>query len=165
MYRSLPLTQNCGLAKFSCGVPQLDDWLRDSALTALAQNVGRTFVWLDESDEVVAYYTLCAHKLVSAELTRSQAGTSRELGAVLLARLALDERLHGQELGAALLVDALTRIVEATETVAARYVVVDAMNHRAAGFYGHFGFAPTPVPLRYVRKRSSIAADLASPEF
>lgn len=50
---------------------------------------------------------------------------------------------------------------EATRTVAARYVVVDALHEPAAGFYAHHGFEPLHDPLRLVRRVASIAADVA----
>lgn len=50
---------------------------------------------------------------------------------------------------------------DATRTVAARYVVVDALHEKAAGFYAHHGFEPLPDPLRLVRRVASIAVDVA----
>jgi GNAT superfamily N-acetyltransferase len=79
---------------------------------------------------------------------------------VLLARLALDRTLHGQGRGGALLAEALDRVVVATRTVAARFVVVDALDGAAAGFYEHYGFRPIPETLRLVQKLSDIAAAL-----
>ncbi len=76
------------------------------------------------------------------------------------ARLALDSSLHGQTLGGALLADALERIVEATATIAARFMVVDAIDANAAGFYEHPGFRAIPDTQRLVQKVSDIAAAL-----
>ena len=79
---------------------------------------------------------------------------------MLLARLTLDQSLHGQGLGGVLLADALERIVVATQTVAARFVVVDALHERAAAFYEHYGFKRIPGTLRLVQKVSDVAAAL-----
>lgn len=64
----------------------------------------------------------------------------------------------GQRLGSVLLADALQRIVLATETVAARFVVVDAIDDAAHGFYQRHGFRAIPGTLRLVQKVSDIAA-------
>ena len=48
-------------------------------------------------------------------------------------------------------------VVDATTTVAARYVVVDAINDRVVAFYARFGFKPTPVERRMVLRISEIA--------
>ena len=61
-------------------------------------------------------------------------GSPVEIPAVLLARLALSEALRRQQLGAVLVADALQRIIDAAETVAARLVVVDALHERVAQF-------------------------------
>lgn len=79
---------------------------------------------------------------------------------MLLARLALDEHLHGQGLGGALLADALKRVVAATALVAARFVVVDALHETATAFYEHHGFRRVPDTLRLVQKISDVVAAL-----
>jgi ribosomal protein S18 acetylase RimI-like enzyme len=57
-----------------------------------------------------------------------------------LARLALDQALHGQGLGGELLHDALRRIVKASDIASGRLVVVDATDDQAAKFYRKYGF-------------------------
>jgi len=80
---------------------------------------------------------------------------------VLLARLALDRSLQGQGLGGELLLDALSRAVQASEIAAARLMVVDAIDDRAAAFYEHHGFVAVPGNRqRLVQKMSDIAAAL-----
>jgi ribosomal protein S18 acetylase RimI-like enzyme len=68
--------------------------------------------------------------------------------------------LHGQGLGGALLADALTQIVAATRVVAARFVVVDAIDERAASFHERQGFQRIPTTDRLIQKVSDIAAAL-----
>lgn len=148
------------LVPFDSGEPALDGWLREHAAGAEARRVARTFVWCPESDAtVVGYYSLAGHRLVRDEFPKRIArGSPAEVPAVLVARLALDRRLHGQGLGSALLADALARVVAATALVVARFVVVDALHERAAGFYEHHGFRRIPATLRLVQKVSDIAA-------
>jgi ribosomal protein S18 acetylase RimI-like enzyme len=76
--------------------------------------------------------------------------------------LALDRSLQGQGLGAELLWDALARAVTANYAVAARVVVVDAIDDAARSFYERYGLAPVPSrPSRLVQKMSSVEAALS----
>jgi len=59
---------------------------------------------------------------------------------VILARLAVDVGQQANGIGAALLNDALVRVVRASEQVAVRAVVVHAVDENASSFYERFGF-------------------------
>ena len=112
----------------------------------------------------MAYFTLAAHLVARESLTkRTGRASPNVIPAILPARLALDRSQQGQGLGAELLWDAISRAVAANRQAAARLVVVDAIDERAASFYEHFGFEPIPDnPTRLVQKMSSIEAALNS---
>jgi GNAT superfamily N-acetyltransferase len=150
------------LGSFDSGQPVLDDWLRRSALHAEAIRSGRTWVWV-ERRTVVAYFTLVGHVLEREALPRRLGrGSPDRIPAVLIARLALDHTRHGQGHGGVLLADASSRIVAATDIVAARFVIVDAIDENAASFYSHYGYKLIPGTRRLVRKVSDIAQDIES---
>lgn len=164
-FRSEPLDPaRHRLTEFDSSEPELDSWLREHAAGADARRVARTFVWVEpgvDPDRAVGYYSLAGHRLIRDDLPRSIGrGSPAEVPAVLLARLALDRAHHGEGNGGALLADALARIVVATDIVAARFVVVDALHEKAAGFYQHYGFRRMPGTLRLIQKVSDIAAAL-----
>ena len=162
-FRSEPLDPaRHRLDALDSGEPELDSWLREHAAGAEARRVARTFVWCREGEDlVVGYYSLTGHRLIRDELAKSIGrGSPAEIPAVLLARLAIDAQLQGQRLGGALLADALRRVVAATDLVAARFVVVDALHENAATFYEHHGFRPIPGTLRLVQKIRSVLAAL-----
>lgn len=148
----------------TCGEETLDTWLRQQADAALARRTARTWVWVDGDGTVVGYYALAAHK-VGREDVPSQVGRGGpvEIPAVLLARLALSQSLHGHGLGPVLVADALARVVDATRTVAARLVVVDALHERVARFYEALGFRRVPGRLLLVQKVADIEAALRAP--
>lgn len=156
-----PERHNVG--NFRCGEPSLDAWLVEQAASADARRTARTWVWTDQDRVVVGYYALAAHKVARAEVpSKAGRGGPREIPAVLLARLALSESLRGQGLGAVLVADALQRIVDATQTVAARLVVVDALHETVAGFYEALGFRRIPESLLLVQKVADIELSLRS---
>lgn len=151
------------VATFSCGEPSLDGWLATHADSESRRGSARVWVWLDEAsatpDRVLAFYCLSAGKVARQELPKALGrGGPVEVPAVLIGRLALDGSLRGQDLGEVLLADALSRIVEATRTVGARFVVVDALHERAALFYERLGFRRLPDSLLLVQKIADIQA-------
>lgn len=163
-YESEALGQAHDLSAFRCGNAALDRWLIEAAHQAAANRTARTFVWLDRN-RVVGYYSLAAHHIEREMLThRIGRGSPDTIPAVLLGKLALDTDLHGQHLGEGLLVDALERVLKATEQVAARSVVVDAIDEQAVSFYEKFGFLRTgSTSSRLVRKLSDIAKAFGRP--
>ena len=164
-YRSQRLDpERHDLHDFTCGETALDLWLREQAVAATARRTARTWVWVDEGGAVVGYYALAAHRVAREDVpNKIGRGGPVEIPAVLLARLALSEGLRGAGLGAVLLADALERVVEATQTVAARLVVVDALHERVAHFYESLGFRRIPNSLLLVQKITDIEAALRMP--
>lgn len=147
------------LRRFRSGRTELDEWLRESALHAEAMRSGRTWVWTRDG-AIAAYYTLAGHVLEREQLPGKLARDSpNRIPAVIIAKLALHEDLHGRRLGGVLLADASRRIVAATDVVAARLVVVEAIDDAAAAFYEHFGCRRIEGVRRLVQKVSDIAAD------
>lgn len=154
------ISDNDDLDSFSCGQPDLDEWLRRFARHAEGMRSGRTWVWT-QNGLVVAYFTLAGHVIERGELpARPGRGSPDRIPAVLIARFALHETLHGSGLGGRLLADAVSRIVAATDIVAARFVVVDAIDEHAADFYSHYGFERIPDTYRLVRKINDLAEDV-----
>jgi predicted N-acetyltransferase YhbS len=89
---------------------------------------------------------LSAHAVPRADApSRIGRGVPDPVPAALLAKLPLDRSLHGQRLGDLLLVDALTRVIEASESgPAVRAIVVDAATDRGRALYARFGFVLAP---------------------
>lgn len=161
MYVSERIAPRHDLAGFECGNQTLDHWLVASALTADTMGTARTYVWTEKS-AIVGYFSLCPHEVRRDELpSKLGHGAPRSIPAILLARLALDTRLHGQGLGASLLLDALSRATDAIEIAGGRLIVVDAIDELARHFYERHGFRAAPTrPARLFRKASDVAAAL-----
>lgn len=110
----------------------------------------------------MAYYALASHRVRSGDVPKALArGGPSEIPAVLIAKLALDQSLHGAGWGPVLMADALGRVVEATRIVAARVIVLDAIDENVAGFYERLGFRRIPGSLRLVLKTSDAEAAFA----
>jgi len=149
------------LASFSCGNLELDRWLRDHARQATAQGT-RTYVVLDDADAVVGYFAIVPHVLDRRDAPpKIGRGAPRQIPSILLAKLALSEDLHGQGLGAELLVRALDTIIDAARVAGGKLAVVDAIDADAEAFYRHHDFQPLPGRAdRLVMKLSTVARAL-----
>jgi GNAT superfamily N-acetyltransferase len=135
---------------FSCGKPELDDYLKQIARRAAAVGTGRTWVAIDPAmppdaagrRPVLGYYTVSMHSIDVGILpeTRRTGLPRAAVPAALLGRLAVDARQRRRGLGEFLLIDALRRISIAAEDLAAHAVVLDAIDDDAKRFYERYGF-------------------------
>jgi predicted N-acetyltransferase YhbS len=140
------LNKDHDLSTFDCGKASLNDWLKRFALLNQRSDAARTYV-MHRGGKVVAYYSLTAGAVRKDESPARVAKglASHPIGVILLARLAVDLSEQGKGLGRTLLVDALTRCLEAAEAIGARAVLVHALDEQAAAFYKRFGFEPSPL--------------------
>ncbi|GAB2744112.1 GNAT family N-acetyltransferase [Amycolatopsis magusensis] len=162
-FESRFLTEHHSSAEFDCKIADLNRWLANEALRAQRADTARTNVWTEpESKEIRAYYAIAPTMVARVELSGGQAsGYSSAIPGYLLAKLALDQSLHGQGLGGELLYDAISRIIGASQAYGGRLIVVDAIDENAAAFYTRFGFIPVKQTQdRLVMKISSARAAL-----
>jgi GNAT superfamily N-acetyltransferase len=135
------------LEGFDCGRASLNLWLERYARQADAAGSARTYVVVDqEQRRVVGYHALAAAGVERASATpRVIKGMPQyPIPVVLLARLAVDASVGRRGLGAWLLRDAMTRTLQASETIGARAMLVHAIDDEARQFYLHDGLEPSP---------------------
>ncbi len=129
---------------FDCGVESLNNYLKVMASQQSQKDNTRTFVLVEEqnSARVIGYYTLTMTPIdLSALPDKLQKKHHNASSGGLITRLAIDKRYAKQGYGEWLLIDALNRLLQASETVAFPVVIVDAKDG-AIGFYEKFGFTP-----------------------
>lgn len=95
----------------------------------------------------MGYYALATGAIAKVEATErvAKGQANHPVPVVLLARLAVDVSEQGKGLGPLLLRDALLRVAQAAEQIAARALLVHAKDDEARAFYEHFNFEPSPV--------------------
>lgn len=141
-----PLTADHQLNTFNCGETYLDEWLKRRALLNQSNGASRTFVVVDESQLVMGYYALAAGAVHHQDATRSvRQNMPDPIPAMVLARLAVDIRTQGMQLGAGLLRDAVDRSLAVAKNTGVRALLVHALHERAKQFYLYFGFQASPV--------------------
>ncbi len=130
--------------RFDCGVKALNNYLQMMASQQIKKDNTRTFVLEDEQHPqfIIGYYTLT---MALVDLNALPLGLQKKHQnantAGLIARLAVDRRYTKQGFGEWLLIDALTKLLSASETVAFPFIIVDA-KEGVASFYEKFGFTP-----------------------
>ena len=140
-----PLVATHLLDAFACGKPSLDEWLKRRALTNQLSGASRTFVVADEAAHIHGYYAIAAgavsHQMATGSVRRNMPDP---IPVLVLARLAVDRRAQGIQLGAALLQDAVGRAMSVAQNAGVRALLVHALHERAKQFYEHYGFQSSP---------------------
>ncbi len=130
---------------FDCGREELNRYLLRYAWSNQQAGAAQTYVGLAE-DAVVGYHTLAVGHVTREEAPeRLTKGLARHPAPImLLARLAVDRRWHGQGVGQALLRDAMLRTLQAADIAGIRALAVHAKDETARSFYRRFEFIPSP---------------------
>jgi GNAT superfamily N-acetyltransferase len=142
------LTAAHQLTDFDCGEPSLNDWLKRRALANTVSGATRTYVACEgdpTTGGVAGYYALAAGD-VSAALVpgKIKRNMPDPVPVVLLARLAVDRRWQGKQLGRSLFRNAVQRVLQAADQIGIRAIVVQAISEDARRFYLAMGFDPCP---------------------
>ncbi|NNN01977.1 MAG: GNAT family N-acetyltransferase [Acidimicrobiaceae bacterium] len=134
------ITTNDSVEDFSCTSTEQTQWLRRHAKQSASSSTTRVFVVTRKDDSTAAaYYAWCMAQLeLAAAPERLKKGAGRYPQPVaLLARLGVDARHEGKGLGAALLVDAVTRLLTLSDDIGCRGLLIHAESSVARDFYLH----------------------------
>ena len=129
---------------FNCGVEALNNYLKLMANQQSSKDNSRTYVFEDSknANQIIGFYTLTMVSIDLSALPKNlQKKHQNNHSAGLIARLAVDKRYAKKGFGAWLLIDALKKLLMASDTVAFPIIVVDA-KEGATTFYEQFGFTP-----------------------
>lgn len=121
----------------------LDEWLRRYTGQNRRRDTAATWVIADRDDVVVAYASVAMTAIDRSAAPDALAkGAPDPVPALLLGRLAVDQRYASLGVGTALAVHVLATAVELNEKAACRAVVVTAINEQARTWWERFGFRP-----------------------
>lgn len=144
-----PLAEHHDLSCFRCRSSEQTDWLVRYARQSAASGTTRVFVVTEHGDDrVVAYYAWCMAQVhAEAAPVRLRKGARRYPQPVaLLARLGVDVDHEGNGLGGGLLQNVFARLVEISDDIGCRGLLVHAESQQARDFYLHLvpEFEPSP---------------------
>jgi GNAT superfamily N-acetyltransferase len=113
------------LTGFRCRSEEQTAWLEEVAKQAHGTATTRVFVVTEvDQPRVVAYYAWCMASVASQPIAQ-------------LARLGVNERHEGQGLGAALLLDVISRVASLSDAIGCRGLLVHSESQQARSFYEH----------------------------
>lgn len=140
------LSSSHRLDGFDCGQPALNDWIRRQAGISEGRTA-RTYV-VCEGDDVVGFYCIASGSVergaMPSKIKRAR-GMPNQVPVAIIGRLARDLRYRGMGLGRDLLRDALLRIIDASETIGVRAILVHALDEAAAKFWADAEFEECPI--------------------
>jgi len=136
----VPLTGEHDVSHFHSRSREQTEWLRRHARQSNAAGQTRVFVVTEETNAVVLGYFAWRMAELSVESTpqRLRKGAGRFPQPIaLLARLAVDETHEGRGLGAAMLVDVISRMLVLERALGCRGLLIHSENDDAKSFYTH----------------------------
>ena len=145
---------------FDCGNEPLNRFIRLYALPGQRAGISQTYVAASGSN-IAGYHTIVVGQVMhDGAPERLAKGVPRHpIPVIILARLAVDLDHQGTGLGAALVADAMRRVLQAADIAGVRAMLVQAKDERAQSFYQHLGFEPFPgQPLMLYRLLKDIRA-------
>jgi predicted N-acetyltransferase YhbS len=138
------------LESFDCAEPSLVDWLQRRALNSHGSGAARVYVVTREG-AVVGYYALSTIAVLQSDLPgKVRRNMPDPVPGILLGRLAVETKAVGLRLGSALVRDAILRTVQVADSIGVRALFVHALHDRAAAFYAHHDFEPSPTDPHHV---------------
>lgn len=132
---------------FDCGSQELNNFLKTKARQNQSIGFNKTFVTIangDTSKRVLGFYCLSMAEIDLSSLPHevTKKLPKHPVPVVRMGRLAVDSSIKGSGLGKLLLVDAMKRILRASEVIGVYALLVDAKNEKSKNFYLQFGFVP-----------------------
>ena len=139
---------------FSCGIDQVDNFLRRTANKLTKAGNVRTFVMVSPDAELIGFYATNAHAIDYAELPAQFARNRPAHGSIpaaYISMIGVDSRFQGRGYGGDLLVDCLTRLAGATQALGIAVVMLDVLDcgdpekvAKRLALYASYGFEPLP---------------------
>ena len=162
--RSLVAADAPELVSFSCGEPDLDDFLRSDALRLQSQRVVHTFLAFFEA-RLVGYMSMLADAVVLETKERKRLSLSAHdhptVPALKIARLGVAESFRADHsgVGAALVHIAQALALDVAQRIGCRLLTVDAYPESVA-FYARLGFVSNRAKAYQGREHPSMRLDI-----
>lgn len=123
-YHYEKLSSKHDLSKFSCGVKDLDEFLKEDALKQQEKNLNVTYLAIYKT-EIIGYVSILADKVECRTITKKE-GKYNYYPAVKIGRLAIDKTYKGIGLGNDILDTICILIKKMSKKLGISFITVDA---------------------------------------
>ena len=160
----VPIEKKHQRSEFDCGNHELNHYLSRYARQNHLKGINKAFVATQSTTplKIDGYYTISSSNIDFASFPESarQGIPNYPIPCALIGRLAVDVSCQGKGLGRELLVNALMRIVKASQEIGIYAVRVDAIDETAKHFYLKYEFIPfVDIPLSLFLPLKTIAKE------
>lgn len=134
---------------FDCGKELLNSYLKNQASQDVKRKLSACFILTDnETKSIQGYYTLSNNSIplncFSEQIQNKLPKSYTSIPTTLLGRLAIDKKFQGKGIGKILLIDALKRSYEISNTIGSFGIIVDPIDIEAKSFYQRYDFIELP---------------------
>ena len=139
--RIVSLTDDHNLESFCCGNNDLDDFLKNCAITEQEDKVSRTYLTCLHN-EAIGFFTLSASgiEVLAIDTIDNVKEFSESIyPAIDIHKLAVTKKFQGRGIGRYTLNAAIGKILYVSEHIGCRYVILDSVKNKI-GFYRKHGF-------------------------
>ena len=141
------LSKNHNRTAFDCNDDELNYFLQKIARQHITKGLSKTFVLVDINTptEIIAYMTLVVCEIFADKIPHSWKNKYPErIPAAKLARLAVSANQQRKGYGELLIVDAMQKTLNVSNSIGVTGLFVDARHERAKAYYDQFGFISLP---------------------
>ena len=135
---------------FDCCDKELNYFLQKIARQHIKKGISKTFVLvdIDNPTEIIAYMTLVVCEIYACEIPHNWKNKYPEkIPAAKLARLAVSANQQKKGYGELLVIDAMQKTLNVSNSIGIAGLFVDAKHERAKAYYNQFGFISLPEQL------------------
>lgn len=135
---------------FDCKDAELNSFLQRAARQHTKKGVSKTFVLvnMEKPAEIIAYMTLVVCEVFASDIPHAWVKKyPQKIPAAKLARLAVSGNHQRQGYGELMLIDAMQKTLNVSNSMGIAGLFVDAKHEEAKNYYSQFGFIALPSQL------------------
>ena len=145
-----PLAKAHNRTEFDCGDDALNHFLQKIAGQHMDKGLSKTFVLIDteQPTEIIAYMSLVACEVLADDIPHQwKKKYPDRIPVAKLTKLAVAVEQQRNGYGEILLIDAMQKTLNASQTIGIAGLFVDAKHQQAKAYYHQFGFISLPEQL------------------